>query len=399
MDKTQKIAVSAIVAIVIVAGGIYYFTHAKKMTNKQININGSAADQGGALNSGHVDPITGEACANWDQRPVAVMQPTDPTARPAAGLSSADMVFEMPIFTGGNTRLMGVYGCDIPSQIGSMRSGRHDYIPLAASLDAIYVHWGGSVFALNLLKKNIINDVDCLQYSCAGTNCMGKYCDRWPEVGKLQFEDTGYTTNTQLLQAEKDLNFSTKTDFVGYPHQPDAPLAQRPTGGTLHLSYPSPFQVNFTYDRTTNSYLRSWGNTPDIDKNNNQRVAPKNVVVMFAQDAQIKLADEQTYIKEGLMDPWSLVPKADQQGIDYGGIGRYNNLQIGDPWFDTIDSGTAYFYMNGQQIKGTWKKDKSSLTSKLTFYDSNGQEIKFVPGQIWVSVMEPTENMDWTPGT
>jgi hypothetical protein len=397
MGKPQKIVI-AIVVIAIVGGGIFFFARHKKTGNKQIDINGPTA-QSGPLNTGNVSPITGEACTNWNARPIAVMQPTDVTARPSAGLSQADMVFEMPIFTDGNTRLMGVYGCNVPNQIGSMRSGRHDYIPLAASLDAIYVHWGGSVFALNLLKKNIINDVDCLQYSCSGAGCTGKYCDRWPEVGKLQFEDTGYTTNTQLTQAEKDLNFSTKDTFAGYPHQADAPLDQRPTGGTLHLAYPSPYQVNFTYDKNSNSYLRSWNKTPDIDKNNNQRIAPKNVVVMFAQDSQIKLADEQTYVKEGLMDPWSLVPKADQQGIDYGGVGRYNNLELGDPWFDTIDSGDAYFYMNGKQTKGTWKKDKSQLDSKLTFYDSNGQEIKFVPGQIWVSVMEPGQGMDWTPGT
>jgi len=397
MSRSKKIIV-AIIVVAIMGGGAYYFIHSKKVSNKLIDLN-NPASQGGPLNTGNVSPITGEACANWNQRPIAVMQPTDPTARPAAGLSQADMVFEMPIFTNSNTRLMGVYGCNIPNQIGSMRSGRHDYIPLAAGLDAVYVHWGGSVFALALLKKNIIDDVDCLQYSCSGAGCTGKYCDRWPETSGLQFEDTGYTTNTQLAQAEKDLNFTTKDTFSGYPHQADASLDQRPNGGTLRLAYPSPYGVNFTYDHNSNSYLRSWGSTPDIDKNNNQRVAPKNVVVIFAQDSQIKLSDEQSYTQQGLMDPWSLVPKADQAGIDYGGVGRYNNLQLGDPWFDTVDSGDAYFYFNGQQYKGTWKKDKVSLNSKLTFYDSDGSEVKFVPGQIWVSVMEPGQGMKWTPAS
>jgi len=38
--------------------------------------------------------------------------------------------------------------------------------------------------------------------------------------------------------------------------------------------------------------------------------------------------------------------------------GRYNNVQLGDPWYDTGDSGEAYYYMNGQEIRGTWKKDR-----------------------------------------
>ncbi len=397
MSNKNKIIIAAVVIAIVIGGG-YLISKSKKSAVKQISLNNGQTTYPLA-NQGNVDPITGIACDNWNKRPVAVMQPTDPTARPAAGLSQADMVFEMPIFTNSNTRLMGVYGCNIPNQIGSMRSGRHDYIPLAASLDAVYVHWGGSVFNQSLMKKNVINQVDCLQYSCSGANCMGKYCNRWPEAGGLQFEDTGYTTNTQLMQAEKDLGFSTKNTFAGYPHQGDAPIDQRPNGGTLHLAYPKPYQVNFTYDKNTNSYLRSWNNTPDTDKNNGQRIAPKNIVVMFAQDSQIKLADEQTYVQDGLMDPWSLVPKADQAGIDYGGVGRYNNLEIGDPWFDTTDSGDAYFYFNGQQYHGTWKKDKSSIDSKLTFYNQDGSEVKFVPGQVWVDVMEPGQGMHWTPAS
>ncbi len=53
--------------------------------------------------------------------------------------------------------------------------------------------------------------------------------------------------------------------------------------------------------------------------------------------------------------------------------------------------------MNGQEIKGTWKKDKSKLDSKMTFLDSSGQEIKFVPGQIWLEVLEPGQALRWTP--
>jgi hypothetical protein len=72
-------------------------------------------------------------------------------------------------------------------------------------------------------------------------------------------------------------------------------------------------------------------------------------------------------------------------------------VQIGDPWYDDTDSGDAFYYMNGQEIKGTWKKDKSKLDSKLTFYDAGGSEVKFVPGQIWVDVLEPGQNLKWTP--
>ena len=387
MNKQKKIIV-ALLVIIIIAGGYFFFKNRTKkvVIDKQIDLN--INQNQGPLNQGNVSPISGLACDNWNKRPVAVMQPADPTARPAAGFSDADIVFEMPVFTNSNTRLMGVYLCNVPNEIGSIRSGRHDYIPLAKGLDAIYIHWGYSIFAESLLKQKIIDNINCLTSS---------YCSRWPKTGIMQLEDTGFISKANIEKAMKDYGYSTDDTFSGYPHQAEASLDQRPNGGDLRLAYPGKYDVNFDYDKNSNTYLRTWDGTPDVDKNNSKRVAPTNVAVLFAADAQIKLADEQNYINSGLLDPWSLVPKEDQAGIDYGGVGRYNNLQLGDPWFDTTDSGDAYFYFNGQQIKGMWKKDKSKLDSKLFFLDQSGKEIQFVPGQIWVDVMEPGQGMKWTP--
>ena len=70
---------------------------------------------------------------------------------------------------------------------------------------------------------------------------------------------------------------------------------------------------------------------------------------------------------------------------------------MGDPWFDTKDTGDAYFYMNGKETKGIWKKDKRQLESKLAFYNADGTEVQFIPGQIWVEVVEPGYGLNWEP--
>jgi len=378
------------VAIVLIGGGYYYFSKSKTTAKKISLINSNPQTSTGPSNTGPVSPISGVACDNWNKRPIAVMQPADPTARPAAGFSDADMVFEMPVFTNSNTRLMGVYVCNLPDQIGSIRSARHDYLPLAKGLDAVYVHWGYSRFAQSLLAEKILDNIDCLTTS---------YCSRWPQTGIMQYEDTGYISKDKIDEAIKALGYHTDDQFSGYPHQDEASVDQRPNGGHLRVAFPGKYGVDYDYDKTSDSYLRTWAGKPDTDKNNGKRVAPKNIVVMTAQDEQITLADEQSYKDKGLLDPWSLVPAEEQQGLDYGGVGRYNNIQLGDPWFDTSDSGDAYFYFNGQQYKGTWKKDKSKLDSKLTFYNSDGSEVKFVPGQIWVEVIEPGQGMTWTPAS
>jgi hypothetical protein len=387
MNKNQKIVI-ALAVVIILGGGAYYLLTSKPRAAKPINVNNDkqSAENNGPANTGDVSPISGVACANWNKRPVAVMQPADVTARPAAGFSTADMVFEMPVFTNSNTRLMGVYVCDLPKEMGSIRSARHDYLPLAKGLDAVFVHWGYSKFAESLLAEKIVDNINCLTTS---------YCARWPQTGIMKYEDTGYISKEKIEEAMKTYGYHTDDKFSGYPHQDEASSDQRGGGGNLRLAFPGPYATEFDYDKDSNTYLRTWNNVPDTDKINGKRVAPKNVVVMFAESEQIKLATD--YKARGVEDPWQLVPEEERDGLDYGGVGRYNNIQLGDPWFDTKDNGEAYFYMNGQQVKGTWKKDKSKLDSKLTFYDEGGSEIKFVPGQIWVDVMEPGQTMRWTP--
>ena len=49
--------------------------------------------------------------------------------------------------------------------------------------------------------------------------------------------------------------------------------------------------------------------------------------------------------------------------------------------------GEAVIYQNGIRTAGEWKKDPIQLSAKLYFYDGNGQEIKFVPGKIWVEIV------------
>jgi hypothetical protein len=395
MSAKQKLVIFLVV--IAIAGIIGYFVFGDKEARKPIELNGKnqslPGTSSGPANTGPVGAISGVSCENWNRRPVAVMQPVDAQARPVAGFSQADMVFEMPNPAAGIfvTRLMGVYQCGNPEEVGSIRSARHDYISVAKGLDAIFVGWGGSAFALKKLDDGVIDNLDC---NDQGGHSASKYCFRKERTGLMRIEDTGYIKFAKIWEAAKDFGYRTESKFAGYPHQEDKPFDQRPNGGHLRIGYPGIMEAEYDYDRDSNSYKRTWGGVPDTDRTNKERIAPKNIVVVIAENEQI-LA-EVDYKGRGVEDPWAGLEEWEKVG-PRNISGRYNNLQFGDPWFDTKDSGSAYFYMNGEQKQGMWRKDKSNVESKLAFFDEGGNEIKFVPGQIWVEVMVPGQKFEWTP--
>lgn len=368
MNKAQKIIITVLVIAVAGGGGYYYYSKSKsKQANKQINV-GKKTETAGPANAGNVSPISGLACSDWNRRPFAVMQPADVSARPAAGFYDADMVVEMPCITASITRLMGVYVCGNPDDVGSMRSSRHDYLALAKGLDAIYVHWGGSHYALDLIKEGVqnktIDNINC--NNDGGNPGQPDYCYRKEATGTMRGVDTGYAKFTKLIEGARHYGYRLENKFAGYPHQEEASTDQRGEDKShLRVAFAGPFAAEYDYDKESNSYLRTWGKVADTDRNNGKRLAPKNVVVMIAQSGQIVEGEQ------------------------------YNNVQIGDPWYDSTDSGKAYYFMNGQKIEGSWKKDKSKADSKLFFYDESGAEIKFVPGQIWLEILEPGQTLQW----
>ena len=373
MEQKQKTIIIVIAAVILIGGG-FFLSRSGRKNRQPIEIkNGSLEKE--IKNDGPVSPISGLACDNWNRRPIAVMQPGDITARPAAGFSEADMVIEMPVITSSVTRLMAIYACNTPPEVGSMRSSRHDFIHLAKGLDAIFTPWGRSEshsgsdpigLAQGILDRNEVDNINCNQDAGKSSNlCSTSPCFR--KEGIARGVDSGYGRPAGFFECAKELGYRLENQFGGYPHQDEISLDERIKSGHLRVAFGGPFAVEYDYDRESNSYLRTWGNVEDTDRNNGNRIAPKNIAVLFARSDQIE--------------------------------GQYNNVQLGDPWYDESDSGEAFYYFNGQEKQGSWKKDKSRIDSKLTFYDESGQEIKFVPGQIWVEILEPGQNLEWEPVT
>ena len=135
---------------------------------------------------------------------------------------------------------------------------------------------------------------------------------------------------------------------------PDAPLEQRPVGGSIRVPYPAN-KIVYQYDRKTNTYLRSVtgeGRQFDIGPGSSAkkkvRVAPKNVVVMLVP----------------------FVPIGDKKHRLDG---------------EVVGKGPAWISTNGKTIKGTW--EKKSFSGPTKFYDAQGNPVTFTIGQTFINVV------------
>jgi hypothetical protein len=116
------------------------------------------------------------------------------------------------------------------------------------------------------------------------------------------------------------------------------------------------FATSWEYNKDDNTYTRYWSGQKDVDRGNkDSEIKAKNIVVMRASSRQIE--------------------------------GQYNEVTI-------YGEGEGKVYNNGQEKNITWKK--AGFKDTLRFYGADdGQEILLVPGQTFIQVIEPGQNLKW----
>ena len=282
-----------------------------------------------------INNLSGISCDNFKRRPMAVMIAEDDEARPLSGIGLADLVIEMPIVTNSITRMMAIFICKEAKEIGSVRSARHDFIPLAKGYDAIFAHWGGSHFALDELGKKDIDNLDALP----------NYFDVFFRKNWIPAPHNGFTSMRRMIYAAQSLDYRLESNFSGYKfieNQNDNLVPK-----TLTINYIYPYNIKYEYNPSTNLYYRWRGGREEVDKITQFQVSARNIVVMRAKSRQLE--------------------------------GDYNDVDI-------IGEGDAAVYRNGEEIKGRWAKKDYEGT--LRFYDKHDKEISFAAGPIWIEVAE-----------
>lgn len=336
--KKNKIFFAAI--LVLVLAGLYLWG------TRDFEVKNSHKNATTSYNWQKRSPITGESCGKKGRRAFAVMLSGNERVRPLAGISKADLVFELPVTVGGINRLMGVYQCRSSDEIGSVRSSREDFIPLALGLDAIYAHWGGSHFALARLDRGIMDNIDALS---------NRHQSFYRKSGYKRPDD-GFTNIERLLSAAKNYGFRLKNQFDGFAHISPKKIEKAKEEKRLTLGYPGEYEVEWHFEPEKNTFFRFRNGTPEVDKLTGEKVGAKNVVVIRASKTH----------KEG-------------QYVDVHLEGKKR----------------ALFFRNGRKFAGKWRQPEDPKKAPLKFLFDSGEDFQFLPGPIWIEVIGPEKEVTW----
>ncbi|MFA4941796.1 MAG: DUF3048 domain-containing protein [Patescibacteria group bacterium] len=268
--------------------------------------------------------------------PVAVIIDNHPDARPAYGLSQADIVYEAEA-EGGITRYLAIFANgEKIEKIGPVRSARPYFIDWDKELSAVFIHCGGSPEALTKIAKENIFDLNEFY--------NGDYFWR---VKDYLAPHNIFTSSENLNKYLESKNL-TAGKFLKWNFKNDSPSGEEQND--IDIAFKSPnFVVKWKYNKIKNEYARYLGGELQKDEGNGQEITAKNIIIQYQKT---EILDKELRLK-----------------------------------IDTLGSGKAIICLDGKCSPGEWKKNNSS--SRTRYYYENGEEVQFNGGKFWIETVRP----------
>ena len=280
---------------------------------------------------------------NSKSRPVAVMINNLSAARPVqSGVMDAYIVYEI-IVEGGITRYMAVYKDKDTAKIGTVRSSRDYYLDYALENDAIYVHFGWSPQAQELIGKLGVNNIN------------GLYDDAfWRDNPmNLAYEHTAYTSMDKIMKvaknkgyrltSEKDLLLNYSVDEVSIENEESSLKADN-----VSIRYSNAVTTSYKYNPTDKLYYRSVNGSVQKDYVTKKQYTTKNIIISY---------------------------------VDNGNISNDNK---GRQELNNIGTGKGYYITDGYSIPITWTK--TSRNEQTVYKKLNGEEITVNDGNTFIQI-------------
>lgn len=284
-------------------------------------------------------PLTGEYIdkERLNDRPIAVMLDNYYKARPQAGLSEADVVYEF-LAEGNITRYMAIIYTNKPETIGPIRSARPYFLDKALEYDPLYVHVGGSEQAKKDIRTLKMADVDGLS---SGGNVF------WRKKHK-PIPNNMYSSYNAITKEAKRRKYNKNGSFDTLKFNEEDTQIEGKELNDIKIPYRGKkYTSGFKYNKEDGLYYRYVNNKPHLDEASKIHLKAKNIIVQYAT----------------------------QRVID--SVGRLDVELIGE--------GKGLYITNGKAMEVKWKKP--SRRDITRYYNLEGNEIKFNPGVTWYQVV------------
>lgn len=343
-----KILIVILVLLIIAAGVLLGF----KMTKGKDNILQVGEDVNEEENGTTVVELKEPKIFKGVDRPIAVMIDNHKGAMPQAGLNDAYLVYEI-IVEGGETRLMALFKGANLDKIGPVRSSRHYYLDYALENDAIYVHFGWSPQAQSDISKLNVNNINGISES---STSFWRVKDKYAPHNAV-------TSTEKILEIAKRKGYrttSTNESVLNYVAEP-VELDSKIEAKEVTIPYSDSNTVKYTYDETTNRYVRYSRGTKQVDWDTNETVTTKNIIVVKCEN-------------------WTL--------NDGDNKGRQT--------LDNVKTLKGYYITNGKAIEIT--AEKSTRSSQTVYKDLEGNEIEVNDGNTFIQICPIDSNIKIEPG-
>lgn len=283
-------------------------------------------------------PLDHDELPSMPENVFAVAIDNGSKSEPQTGLDTADVVFELPV-EGGITRFLAVFYHSQPDVIGPVRSARHYYIDLVQSLNATYVHCGGSYIAKEELAAGAVADIDEMANSSAF----------WRDNSR-QKPTNLYTSWENLDKLAKEKDLPKATDLEGYSFYNSEEAEALTQGQNTSISIPYTYKpVSYEWDEASQRYLRFSKGEPHMDAAGDTQIYADNVVVLHNSAT--------------IIDP---------------------NGGLLDMSF-TNNSGTGYIFQRGNVVPIKWSMGEEY--SPLVLTKEDGTPAQLLPGKTFFQVI------------
>lgn len=269
---------------------------------------------------------------------IATIIDNHPDARPALGLSSARVVYDIPA-EGGINRYLAIFSVADQDEleIGPIRSARPYFLDIAREYGTLLVHCGGSPEALARISKekllsfnefynekyfyrhkqysaphNVVLSVDLLKNYLDERNYNQSVFSSW------QFKDKEKISDLDLFSASFDINVSNGQ---------------------------KQYEVDWHYDLEKNTYFRSLAGKKQVDASG-QQITADNLIF---QKVVTEILDGDLRLK-----------------------------------IDLDSGGEAVMCLDGFCYEVNWRRDEG----RIKYFDQEGGEVIFNAGQTWIHFID-----------